>query len=100
MKNYNFNLTGPKELINSLRALELDSFILCLSAYNNLLLHHKEQITDIGFNPVSQYIYIVMDSGIAICSRRGKSVIYCIDDFEFDTYFELLEFCQSGKISE
>jgi hypothetical protein len=105
MSNYNFNLSGPKELINFLGSSDLHSFILCLEAYNNLSGYDKEPIEDIGFNQQTGYVWLALQSGIIICSRFGRPVIYTITDeqgeeHEFNTHFEACEFCQFGKISQ
>ena len=105
MTNYNFNLSGPKEFINFLGSSDLHSFILCLEAYNNLTGYDKEPIEDLGFNQHSGYVWFMLESGITICSRFGRPVIYSITDddgeeHEFNTHFEACEFCQFGKISE
>ena len=105
MSNYNFNLSGPKELINFLGSSDLHSFILCLEAYNNLSNGDREPIEDIGFNQYSGYVYLLLESGITICSNFGQSVVYMFTDedgeeHEFKTHFEVCEFIQFGKISE
>jgi hypothetical protein len=105
MSNYNFNLSGLKELINYLGSSDLQSFILCLEAYNNLSGYDKEPIDDIGFNQYSGYVYFVLESGITICSNFGQPVIYMYTDehgeeHEFETHFEACEFIQFGKITE
>jgi hypothetical protein len=105
MSNYNFNLSGPKELINNLGSSDLQSFILCLEAYNNLSNGDKESIDDIGFNQYSGYVYLVLESGITICSNFGQTVIYMVtneqgQENEFETHFEACEFIQFGKVGE
>ena len=105
MSNYNFNLSGPKELINFLGSSDLHSFILCLEAYNNLSNGDREPIEDIGFNQYSGYVYLLLESGITICSNFGQSVVYMFTDedgeeHEFKTHFEVCEFIQFGEISE
>lgn len=101
MTHYNFNETGPKELINFLGASDLHSLILCLEAYNNLPGYDREPINDIGFNQQTGYIWLMLESGITICSRFGRPVIYMLTDEqgeeqEFETHFEACEFWQFG----
>lgn len=102
MTHYNFNTTGPKELINFLGASDLHSFILCLEAYNNLTGGDREPIQDVGFNQYSGYVWLLLESGINICSRFGRPVIYSLideegEEQEFQTHFEACEFWQFGK---
>lgn len=90
--------------INSLGASDLHSFYLCLEAYNNLDTNDREPISDVGFNQFTGYIYLALESGINICSRFGRPVIYSVysesGDQEFDTHFEACEFWQFGPKKE
>lgn len=87
--------------INDLGFSDLQSFCICLEAYNNLFI--RLNIEDIGFQQLTGYIYIGLESGILIASRFGRTVIYMVydeqnnEDMEFDTYFEALEFLQNQQ---
>ena len=87
--------------INSLGSSDLHSFILCLEAYNNLSQGDKEKILEVGVNLYSGFIYLFLESGLSICSRFGRPVIYIItnesgEELEFETHFEACEFIQFG----
>jgi hypothetical protein len=51
-----------------------------------------EEITEVGFNPNSGYVYIALENGISIASFMGQRVQFLVTDFEngeeffFDNY--------------
>ena len=81
--------------------LELKSLELVISAYNfnransrYWLLNGDEDVTEMGFNDDSGYVYIALENGVQIASCFGQFVEYLVTDYNngeeffYDTYDE------------
>lgn len=42
----------------------------------------REDITEVGFNKNSGYVYIALENGVSICSMLGRDVEYLVTNFE------------------
>lgn len=86
-------------LKNSIAYCEAKSLSLCFEAYADF--SAGEEITEIGFNQNSGYVYICLDNGISICSAFSREVEFLINNFEngeetfFETYQEAEEALQT-----
>ena len=76
--------------LSKMGSLDIQSMHKVIDAYRFI----DEPIVETGFNIMSGYVYIYLESGISICSNFGQSVDYLVTDFEtgeehfFDTYDE------------
>jgi len=52
-----------------------------------------EDITEVGFNSNSGYVYMSLENGVQICSMLGRDVEYLVTDFETgeEKFFEEYE---------
>ena len=54
----------------------------------------RSEIMEVGFNPISGYVYIALEVGISICSNLGREVEFLVTDSNdgeetfYDTYEE------------
>ena len=76
--------------------LEAKGLSKCFNAYAENT--EVEDISEIGFNTNTGYVYIALETGISICSLLGQEVEFLVFDCEtgqehfFDTYRESLQF--------
>jgi hypothetical protein len=76
----------------SLAPIEARGMAKCFAAYAESASH--SEITAIGFNPNSGYVYIALENGIQIGSCMGQDVEFIVFDYETgdeqfcDTYEE------------
>lgn len=77
-----------ENFVQNLAFLELQGLHKCIEAYKNNTVMY--QISEIGFNPNSGYVYIALEeNGISICGCLGRDVEYLVTDFETgeETFF-------------
>ena len=83
------------KFISKLGSSDLESYILCLQAYQSEC--YGEDIMEVGFNKNSGYVYIALENGIQIASCFGNDVCYIVNDWEtgeenfYSTYEKALQ---------
>jgi len=83
------------QFISQLGLSDLESYILCLQAYQSEC--YGEDIMEVGFNKNSGYVYIALENGIQIASCVGNDVCYIVNDWEtgeenfYSTYEKALQ---------
>jgi len=78
--------------LDKMGSMDIQSMHLVIEAFKDI----DEYIYETGFNTMSGYVYIALESGISICSNFGNPVEYLVTDFEtgeewfYDTYEEAI----------
>jgi hypothetical protein len=68
---------------HSIAHLEAKGLAKCFDAYASVC----EEISQIGFNPNSGYVYIALDNGIQIASMLGQDIEYIVVDHDGTEHF-------------
>ena len=79
---------------DNMRYCETVGLSKCFKALSELAGHHYIEVSAVGFNDNSGYVYIATEEDVTICSMLGRDVEYLVhcpvtgEEFFFDNYEE------------